>query len=142
MTVEKHTLQPPDWSIHRFVVLDPSERWAEPIRRQLMNTVGSETKRHDIQFETCRSARDVLLLAELSNTVGLILFLDGLETECLNLLRRLQHEGPAILGIGKLDHKPLIPVLIESGFSMVLIDVVNDIPIAKWCRRVLKDSHR
>lgn len=140
MTVENHTLQPPNWSIHRFVVLDPSGKWAEPIRRQLAEFNSVSTGLSDIQFESCGSSRDVLLLAELANTIGLILFLDGMETDCLNLLRRLQHQGPAILGIGTDAHKPLIPVLVESGLSMVFTEVKNDIPIARWCHNVLQNS--
>ena len=123
----------PDWSEKRFVVLDPSKRWASAISLQ----VQQERATHEagVFFESCQTSREALLLCESANSVGLIVFLEGLERECLGLLRRLGTESnqPTVLVVGKSRHAELMPVILEAGVSAFLVDVENDIPIANWC---------
>lgn len=93
------------------------------------------------EFETCETARDVFLFCDQESTVGIVLFIDGLERECLSLLGRLARLPlrPPVLAICGERHKELLPTLLEAGIDAALFDVVNDIPIATWCVKVVSN---
>lgn len=85
--------------------------------------------------------RDLLLDSESQKVIGLIIFIEGHEAECLGLLTRLSEHGRSqpVLVVGTESHTALAPVLIEAGCS-VLTNVVNDQTPAEWCLRVLTTS--
>lgn len=132
----------PDWSEKRFIVLDPSNRWAAAIGLQMHHDQADNQT--GVFFETCSTTREALLLAESSNSIGLIVFLKGLERDCLGMFRRLSSapNQPRMLVIGTSGHAELMPVILEAGASGFLLEVENDIPIADWCRQLLQDLRR
>lgn len=91
------------------------------------------------EFENCKTARDVLLFCDQQSTKGLILFIDGIERDCVTILGRLArlHAKPPILVIGRDRHRELLPTLLEGGVDTTLFNITNDIPIAAWCVKVL-----
>lgn len=131
----------PNWTERRFVVLDPSGRWApaigvqvhDVITRRKLSNAGSPV------FESCQTARDALMLCEARYTVGAILFFSGVERECFNMLARLARwpQRPALLAICSAKHETLLPTMMEAGIDSVLFDVKNDVHIADWCVTVL-----
>lgn len=130
----------PEWSEARFVVLEPATRWAPAIGLEVAECLKrSQNQGRRVRFESCRATRDVLLLGEAASTVGLILFIQGMERDCLGLLRRLPNltNRPDVLVVCETQHTALIPVILESGVSSVLMDVKNDVPIAEWCHKVV-----
>jgi len=132
----------PNWSCTRFVVLDADQRWSVPIATQVTNELAaSKTLRgRPPDFEPCRTARDALLYCDQQATLGLILFVNGMERECLTLLGRLARLPlrPPILAICSTRQTELLPVLTEAGVTATLFDVVNDVPIADWCLKVIR----
>ena len=131
----------PDWSTRRFVVFDHSGRWTSAVSAEVAQRLAAlkHQKANATVFEACDSARDVLLLSELRSTIGVVLFLSGLERECLGVLSRLakQPRHRPILIIAERRHRDLLPVLLEAGSDTVLFDIKDDIPIADWCLRCL-----
>ena len=91
-------------------------------------------------IEDVVDAKSILLRAYQPNTRGVILFMSGLERECITLLGRLARRSPQpyVLAIGTEQHHELLPTLLESGADTVLFDVQNDIPVAEWCCRILR----
>jgi hypothetical protein len=132
----------PEWTRSRFVVLDISKRWSPAIHRETLQ----QTKNKDdakacvVTFESCVTARDVLLCCEMRNTVALILFLDQLERECLTVLGGLmrRRQKVPILVVCEDHHEELIPVMLEAGVDTVLSNVHNDVRVSQWCVRVLQ----
>jgi len=127
----------PDWSTTQFVVLDRSRRWAAPIAAQVAVNLH---QRPDFvgrppEFETCETAKDVLLFCDQPSTQGAILLITGIERECLTLLARIARAPtqPPVLAICETQHRELLPTLLEAGVHTALFDVVNDVPIADWC---------
>ncbi|MEO1983505.1 MAG: hypothetical protein ABGZ24_23590 [Fuerstiella sp.] len=135
----------PDWSVTRFLVVDRSGRWPSAIAAQVMDKLRDRTGdgRNDgsIVFDSFTTTKDLASVAQQINTAALVIFLDGLERECLTLLRRfvLAPRRPAILIVAAEHHQELMPVLLESGVDSLLFNAVNDIPIAEWCLRLLPD---
>ncbi|MCP4782426.1 MAG: hypothetical protein GY903_05195 [Fuerstiella sp.] len=133
----------PDWSVRRFLVVDKSGRWppaiAAQVMEQLRDRTGGDQDGGSIVFDSFTTTKDLAPVAQQINTAALVIFLDGLERECLTLLRRfvLAPRRPAILIVADEHHQELMPVLLESGVDSLLFDVVNDIPIAEWCLRLL-----
>ena len=131
----------PKWIITRFVVLDASGRWASAIHRETVQQLRQRGDSLDCvpEFQTCTTARDVLLCCEMRNTVGLILFADRTEKECLaalrGLLRRMQNL-PVLL-VGEDHHEELLPVMLEAGVQTALCNVKNDVPVGQWCAGIL-----
>ena len=132
----------PDWTVRRFIVLEPSGQWAPAVALQTAEILrnDSEFRGRPPEFENCETARDVTLFCEHDSTVGLILFLEDVERDCLSLLGRLARLPlrPPILAVCKSQHRELFPTLSEAGVDTALFDVVNDIPIAEWCVRILQ----
>lgn len=130
----------PDWSAKRFIMLDPTRHWASPVTTQTAQLLSAEKSfsGRSVEFETCETARDILLFSDQGSTLGIILFIDGIERDCLSLLGRLARLPlrPPILAVCAQRHKELLPTLLEAGVDTALFDVVNDIPIAAWCARV------
>ncbi|MEZ6127881.1 MAG: hypothetical protein R3C59_04310 [Planctomycetaceae bacterium] len=127
----------PDWSTTQFIVLDRSRRWAAPIAAQVAANLH---RRRDFsgrppEFETCDSAKDVLLFCDQPSTLGVILMMTGVERDCLTLLARIARipARPPVLAICSTAHAELLPLLLEAGVHTALFDVVNDVPIADWC---------
>ena len=85
-----------------------------------------------------------MLFSDQGSTLGIILFIDGIERDCLSLLGRLARLPlrPPILAVCAQRHKELLPTLLEAGVDTALFDVVNDIPIAAWCARVATNLSR
>ncbi|MDG1895829.1 MAG: hypothetical protein P8J37_13060 [Fuerstiella sp.] len=133
----------PDWSVTRFMVVDRSERWASAMSAQvtekLHDSVGDAPGIGNIVFDSYPTTKDIASVARQINSVALVIFLDGLERECLTLLRRFvtAPRRPAILIIADECHQELMPVLLESGVDSLLFNVVNDIPVAEWCLRLM-----
>ncbi|MEP3479358.1 MAG: hypothetical protein ABJZ55_08935 [Fuerstiella sp.] len=74
---------------------------------------------------------------------GLILFFDGIEKECLSILSRLMddpHECPMAAVLSP-QHSDLIPVLLESNVVSIIMEPVNDVPIADWCLAMFDFTH-
>lgn len=141
-----HRLSPevflPSWTQRRFVVLDMSNRWAHAISAQVserLQQTDAEVSDTCPVFDSCHLIRDVLLLCEAKNTVGAVLFISGIERECLNMLARLARwaERPVLLAVCNEKHEGLLPILMESGVDSVFFDVDNDVMISDWCVRVL-----
>jgi len=133
----------PDWTPRRFVVLDMSDRWAAAIRAQVNDRLRKCATGISVPcpvFEGCQSTREALLLCEAKNTVGAVLFISGIERECLNILARVAcwSERPALLAVCSSQHEGLLPMLMESGVDSAMFDVENDVPVSDWCVRVLK----
>ncbi len=131
----------PDWSTTRFVVFEPTNLWTPAISAEVQERLAATDPqiRSTPVFDACHAARDVIMLAEVRSTVGFVLFLTGLERECLGILgrlARLPRQRP-ILIIAESVHRDLLPVLLEAGASTVLFDVKDDVPIADWCLRFL-----
>ncbi len=135
----------PDWSITRFLVVDRSGRWPSAIAAQVRGTLhdraGGCPASGSIVFDSFTTTKNLASVAQQINTAALIIFLNGLERECLTLLRRFVQapRRPAILIVSDEHHQELMPVLLESGVDCLLFNVVNDIPIAEWCVRLLPD---
>lgn len=132
----------PDWLTVRFAVLDPTRRWANAVHREVIDRLAETRSRsnYELEFETCTTARDTLLVCELTNTVAAIIFADGMEKECLSVLGGLsrRHRRLLTLIIATERHHELLPVLYEAGADTVLFDVRDDNPIAAWCVRCLE----
>ncbi|MEQ9408131.1 MAG: hypothetical protein RIK87_10420 [Fuerstiella sp.] len=162
----------PDWTAHRFVIIDPTARWASAISAEITQRLqhpsavaaeplpkhsassdrasqitvsGQESgrRRQPPMLESCRSTRDALHFCELENTVGIVLFLNGLERDSLGLLGRLARlpRQLPLLVVAPEHHSALLPLLMEAGADGVLFDVRHDIPVADWCLRILQ-RHR
>lgn len=131
----------PDWTRHRFVVLDPTGRWASAIAAQVKCRLSQADVRNSSNpvFESCSTARETLLLSETRNTIGVVLLITGIERECLNLLAKIARwpKRPSLLAICSSEHEILLPMLLESGLDATMFDVEDDILIADWCVRVL-----
>lgn len=131
----------PRWVTRRFVVAGISERWAPAIHREVLNQMDRRNVLSDCVpvFEACITARDALLLCELRNTTGLILFASQFERECLSILGGLvrRQQSLPVLVICCQIHEELVPVMFEAGADTVLYDVRNDIPVGDWCVRIL-----
>ena len=123
-------------------MFEESPRWAPSIEKELAVLI----QRTELQIlnlppvESFREARHVLEESGSRAVVGIVIVLAGLETECLGLLARLSESNrpQPVLVVGEPQHRPLVPVLAETG-SSVLIDIANDRPAADWCFRVLGD---
>ncbi len=129
----------PNWSTSRIVVLEKSGRWTPAIAAEVHQRLDKTHQQagQTLVFERCSSARDAIFLSELRNSRGLVLFLKGLERECLGVLSRLARlplKRP-ILVIAENVHRDLLPVLLEGGADTVLFNVRDDVPIADWCLR-------
>jgi hypothetical protein len=131
----------PDWSVTRFLVVDRSGRWPSAIAAQVMDRLQDRADGGSIVFDSFTTTKDLASVAQQINTAALVIFLDGLERECLTLLRRLvlAPRRPAILIVADEHHQELMPVLLESGVDSLLFNVVNDIPVAEWCLKQLPD---
>ena len=135
----------PDWSVTRFLVVDRSGRWSSAIAAQVIDKLrdraGVRPDSGSIVFDSFTTTKDLASVAQQNNTAALVVFLNGVERECLTLLRRFVHapRRPAILIIADEHHQELMPVLLESGVDCMLFNAVNDIPIAEWCLRLLPD---
>ena len=131
----------PDWTQHRFVVLDPTGRWSSAIAAQVKCRLSETDGRNSCNpvFESCRTARETLLLSEARNTIGVVLLIAGIERECLNLLAKIARwpKRPSLLAFCSSEHEILLPMLLESGLDATMFDVEDDILIADWCVRVL-----
>lgn len=131
----------PDWAVRRFIMLETSERW-EPVvtlqTAQLLKRSDTFTGRLP-EFETSKTARDAAMFCDQDSTVGLILFFESMERDCLSLLGRLARLPlrPPLLAICQQRHRGLLPILSEAGVNTTLFDAVNDNAIAEWCVRVL-----
>ena len=126
----------PQWTSRRIVVVDKSERWSPAISAE----VWSRSLKQNVRFEACDSTRDAQLYLEMKNTVGLILFLNGVERESCSLLGKL-FRLPSLLPVmlvAEDRHRAIVPVLLEAGAMGVLFNVRDDIPIAEWCCRILQ----
>lgn len=132
----------PKWTDSRFVVIDRTGRWASAISAEA-NSSG-DVDSVILTFESCTSTRDAVDFVGLKNTVGFILFLDGLERECLSFLGRLgrSHHHSQLLAVASDKHRDLLPVIMEAGVESVLFNVCDDIPVAGWARRVAKKLQR
>ena len=108
---------------------------------KLQDSVSSSQQTASLVFDAYATTKDVANAAQQANTAALIIFLDGMERECLTLLLRFVQtpRRPAILVIADEHHQELMPVLLESGVNCVLFNVVNDIPVAEWCLKQLSD---
>ena len=127
----------PDWSTARFAVLDPSARWGPAIHREVIDRLSSRADSSTVHssgvaFEACSTARDAMLVCELSHTVGLVMFASGVERDVLSLLGGLarRHRFLPTLVVAERIHEELLPVLYEAGAHTVMFDVKDDIPIA------------
>lgn len=132
----------PDWSDRLFLILDPSGRWAGPIQTQIMADLQPQARTHQsgqITCETCTTVREINALCDAANVCGLILFFHGLEREILGFLRTVWNRCPhlQVLVVAESQHADLVPVLLESGVSQVLLDIHNDLPIARWALQTL-----
>ena len=133
----------PDWSVTRFLVVDRSGRWPSAIAAQVMDTMrhsaGGCQDSGSIVFDSFTTTKDIASVAQQINTAAVVVFLNGLERECLTLLRRFVQapRRPAILIVADEHHQELMPVLLESGVDCLLFNAVNDIPIAEWCVTLL-----
>lgn len=123
----------PDWNAKCFHVLDPSEVWGPAICRELAarwkdragfpSVVGSQNPKQLQQN------------LKSSTPEGLLLFFEGIEKHCLAIIGRLM-DDPKDLPIAAIlnrEHRDLIPVLLESGVTTVMMEPINDIPMADWC---------
>ena len=131
----------PDWSERRLVVLDSSHRWAPAVSAEvnaILERNSAFSGRKPV-FESCETPREALLLCEARNTIGAVLFVSGMERECLSILGRMARwpTRPALLAVCTDEHRDLMPMLMESGIDAVLFNVTNDIAIAEWCSHLL-----
>lgn len=130
----------PDWSERVFVLLDPTRRWAGAIQAELMSSLATaNVSTGQIAIETCTTVREVSDLCDAPNVAGLVLFFAGCEREVLGLLRTIGRRCPGLplLVICEQQHHDLVPVILESGVSCVLVDINHDLPIARWCQAAL-----
>ena len=130
----------PDWTSKRIVFLERSHRWAPAVETELRSSGGSALPQFSI--DSCAVAREASQLLELKNSIGLVLFLDGIERDCLDLLGRVARsfrEFP-VLAVGLTPHRGLMPVLMESGVQSILFDPFDDVSIADWCLGVIRHS--
>jgi hypothetical protein len=138
----------PDWSVTRFLVVDQSGRWSSAIAAQvsekLQDIRSGSQEFGKIVFDSYPTTKGLAPVAQQVNTAALVIFLDGLERECLTLLRRFltAPRRPATLIIADERHQELMPVLLESDVDTLLFNVVNDVPIAEWCVRLMSDRSR
>lgn len=131
----------PDWAIRRFIMLETSGRWAPVVAlqtAQLLKRSATFTGRLP-KFETSETARNAAMFCDQDSTVGLILFFENMERDCLSLLGRLARLPlkPPLLAVCQQRHRDLLPILSESGVNTTLFDAVDDNDIAEWCVRVL-----
>jgi len=133
----------PDWSVTRFMVVDRSGRWSSAVAAQVrhkLHDAGSRAlEMGTFVFDTCATTKELASIAQQVNTAGLVIFLDGLERECLTFLRRFLQapRRPAILIVADERHQELMPVLLEADVDSLLFNVVNDVPIAEWCLKLM-----
>ena len=125
----------PDWTERRFVVVDRTGRWASAISAEANGHLDSDTA--VLTFQSCESAREAADFWELRNTIGFVLFLEGMERECLGFLGRLGRSNyhREILVVATENHREILPVIMEAGVESILFDVSDDVPVAEWCRR-------
>lgn len=120
-------------TIQTFDILEPTGLWAPAVSRELAERWNNRTGISRVsgwanskQFQTGIDPR---------TSQGLILFLDGIEKECMSILSRLMddpHECP-LAAVLNSHHRDLVPVLLESNVTSVIMEPVNDVPIADWC---------
>lgn len=121
------------WQIQTFDLLEPTGRWAPTVSRELTDRWG---KRMGIpKVSSWPHSKQFHLGVDSRTSQGLILFFDGIEKECLSILSRLMddpYECP-IAAVLNSHHRDLVPVLLESKVRSVIMEPVNDVPIADWC---------
>lgn len=134
----------PDWSVHTFLVLERECEWTPAIALELADAaeqVRRTTGRVLPGFRVEHVADNRTLSARIRqpSTVAVILRFSGQERECLAALGRLRRAARRLktLCICDRGHEELIPVLLEDAVDGVLIDPVNDVPVADWCLRAL-----
>jgi len=141
----------PQWNRAGFLFLEP-EPWRAPsVQSELARSdtraiqVRFGQKRSEPRFTTdyrCRSlqtTRRILDQIRTDDVSGVVLIVEQQMRDCLLFLGRLNRlcrPSPPVLMIIDPNVESLIPVLMESGASAVMTQVVSDNRIADWCRRV------
>lgn len=127
----------PDWNARRFHLLDPSERWAPAICRELASRWGDRAGSPAVVG--CQNSKQLQTALASSTSRGLLLFFEGIEKHCLAILGRLidAPTSTPIAAVLRGEHSDLIPVLLESGVTSIIMEPVNDLPMADWCLAVI-----
>lgn len=122
-----------DWTVQTFDFLEPTGVWAPTVSRELAERWNNRTGTPRVtgwgksrQFQTGIDPK---------TSQGLVLFFAGIEKECLSILSRLMddpQECPVVAVLSS-HHRDLVPVLLESNVTSVIMEPVNDVPIADWC---------
>lgn len=129
------------WTVHNFDLFDPTALWAPAVSRELGDRWPPRPGVPDVSGWT--NSKQFHTGADLRISQGLILFFDGSEKECLSILSRLMddpHECPMAAVLNS-HHSNLVPVLLESNVTSIMMEPVNDVPIADWCMAMFDLAH-
>lgn len=131
----------PDWSTRHFYLLDPSGIWAPLVSLEIADRWGN---RIGVPRVTgIGDSRQLLAGNSIRTAEGLILFCDQIEKECLSVLSRLMDLGSVcpVAAALKEHHRDLIPVLLESGVTSIIMEPTSDVPLADWCLAIFDLSN-
>lgn len=129
------------WTVQTFDILDPTGLWTPAVSRELADRWNPRPG--NAAVTGWANSKQFQAGVDLRISQGLVLFFDGIEKECLSILSRLMDDPNdcPMAAVLMSHHRDLVPVLLESNIVSVIMEPVNDVPIADWCLAIFDFTH-
>ncbi len=137
----------PLWNQAEFVFLEPNPWWAPSVQALLAGDIEAAAggggvagsagdPSTDYRCESVSSPRAIHERVQSRPLAGVVLMVGEQVRDCLlGRLSRLGRPTPPVLMVIPPTAVSLLPMLLESGASSVMVEGVTDLQIADWCRR-------